>query len=120
MARQHALNPALRKGHAATSIGDPTAPPPSPPVDNLIDDSQVPTASRLESKIQAVVDGVAQSPDVSVSGDKEGVVIRLSGSYLFASSRAEMKPHSVTILHAVSAALPLQRNHIRVHGHPDP
>jgi chemotaxis protein MotB len=75
--------------------------------------------SRLESKIQAVIDGVAQSPDVSVSVDKEGVVIRLSGSYLFDSGRAELKPNSLTILDAVSAELRLQANDIRIDGHTD-
>src|SRR5438552_3574958 len=119
MALQQAFNLDVLKGQAATSIGDPAASPPSPPVDNLIDDSQVPTVSRLESKIQAVVDGVAQAPDVSVSVDKEGVVIRLSGSYLFDSGRAELKPNSLSILDTVSAELRLQANDIRVDGHTD-
>src|SRR6266849_83203 len=118
MALQQAFNLDVLKGQAATSIGDAAALP-SPPVDNLIDDSQVPTVSRLESKIEAVVDGVAQSPDVSVSVDKEGVVIRLSGSYLFDSGRAELKPNSLTILDAVSAELRLQANDIRIDGHTD-
>src|SRR5205807_4121782 len=104
---------------AATSIGDPAASPPSPPVDNLIDDTQVPTVSRLQSKIQAVVDGVAQSPDVSVSIDKEGVVIRLSGSYLFDSGRAELKPNSLSILDAISGEIRPLPNDLRVDGHTD-
>src|SRR5437870_6561802 len=56
-ALQQAFNLDVLKGQAATAIGDAAAAPPAPPVDNLIDDSQVPTVSRLESKIQAVVDG---------------------------------------------------------------
>src|SRR5260370_8031902 len=81
MALQQAFNLDVLKGQAATSIGDAAAAPPSPPVDNLINDSQVPTVSRLEGKIQAGVDGVAQSPDVSVSVDKERVVILLFRPY---------------------------------------
>ncbi len=46
-------------------------------------------------------------------------MIRLSGSYLFDSGRAELKPNSLTILDAVSAELRLQPNDIRVDGHTD-
>src|SRR5258708_39104377 len=80
MALQQAFNLDVLKGQAATSIGDAAAAPPSP-VDNLIDDSQVPTVSRLESKIEAVVRRVAPSPDVNGRGDKESVLIPLSCSY---------------------------------------
>jgi len=121
-ALQQAFNIDVLQGRAATSIGDATAAPAapvSPVVDNLINDAQVPQVSRLESKIKAVVDGVAQSPDVSVSIDKEGVVIRLSGSYLFDSGRAELKPNSLSILDAVSSELRIQSNDIRVDGHTD-
>src|SRR5882672_320674 len=95
-ALQQAFNVDVLKGQAATSIGDSVDPPSHPVEDKLINDSQVPQVSRLQSKIQAVVDGVAQSPDVSVSIDTEGVVIRLSGSYLFDSGRAELKPNSLS------------------------
>jgi chemotaxis protein MotB len=118
VALQQAFNLDVLKGQAATSIGDGTAAPVIP-VDNLINDSQVPQVSRLQSKIQAVVEGVAQSPDVSVSVDREGVVIRLSGSYLFDSGRAELKPNSLSILDAVSAELRIQPNDIRIDGHTD-
>src|SRR5205823_7377093 len=53
-----------------------------PPVNDLIQDNEVPQVARLQSKINAIVDGSAQQPDVSVGRDKEGIVIRLSGSYL--------------------------------------
>src|SRR5713226_4699014 len=118
VALQQAFNLDVLKGQAATSIGDAASTPPAA-VDTLINDSQVPQVSRLQSKIQAVVDGVAQSPDVSVSIDKEGVVIRLSGSYLFDSGRAELKPNSLSILDAVSAELRIQSNDIRIDGHTD-
>jgi chemotaxis protein MotB len=116
-ALQQAFNIDVLKGQSAASIIDAAAA--APPIDTLINDAQVPQVSRLQSKIQAVVDGVAQSPDVSVSIDKEGVVIRLSGSYLFDSGRAELKPNSLTILDAVSAELRLAPNDIRIDGHTD-
>jgi chemotaxis protein MotB len=116
-ALQQAFNIDVLKGQSATSIVDATAA--APPVDNLINDAQVPQVSRLQSKVQAVVDGVAQAPDVSVSIDKEGVVIRLSGSYLFDSGRAELKPNSLTILDAISAELRLAANDLRIDGHTD-
>src|SRR6266850_554636 len=80
-ALQQAFNVDVLQGQAATSIGDVAASPPTP-VDDLIHDSEVPQVARLESKIQAVIEGVSQAPDVSVGMDREGVVIRLSGSYL--------------------------------------
>ena len=46
-------------------------------------------------------------------------MIRLSGSYLFDSGRAELKPNSLSILDTVSAELRLQANDIRVDGHTD-
>src|ERR1700704_3998774 len=62
-ALQQAFNIDVLKGQSAASIIDAAAA--APPVDTLINDAQVPQVSRLQSKIQAVVDGVAQSPDVS-------------------------------------------------------
>jgi chemotaxis protein MotB len=56
---------------------------------------------------------------VSVGTDKEGVVIRLSGSYLFDSGRAELKPNSFAILDAIAGELKLAPNDIRVDGHTD-
>jgi chemotaxis protein MotB len=117
-ALQQAFNIDVLKGQAATSIGDaPSAP--ILPVENLINDSQVPQVARLQSKIQAVLDGGGQAPEVSVTVDKEGVVIRLSGSYLFDSGRAELKPNSFAILDAISSELRLQPNDIRIDGHTD-
>jgi chemotaxis protein MotB len=118
VALQQAFNLDVLKGQAATSIGE-SAAQPAPPIDSLINDAQVPQVSRLQSKIQAVVDGALQAPDVSVSVDREGVVIRMSGSYLFDSGRAELKPNSFAIMDAISAELRLEGNDIRVDGHTD-
>src|SRR6266851_8604239 len=119
VALQQAFNLDVLKGRGGTSIGETAEASVPSELDNLINSSQVSQVSLLGSKIQAAADGVDQSPDVSVSIDKEGVVIRLSGSYLFDSGRAELKPNSLTVLDAVSAELRLQANDIRVDGHTD-
>ena len=79
----------------------------------------MPQVARLKSKIDSVIDCNTQSPDVSVGTDKEGVVIRLSGSYLFDSGRAELKPNSLGVLDAIAGELRLIPNDIRVDGHTD-
>jgi len=117
-ALQQAFNIDVLKGQpTATSIQDDQID--QSLADNPINDEQSAQVSRLQSKIKAVVDGLVQAPDVSVGIDKEGVVIRLSGSYLFDSGRAELKPNSFDILDALSAELRLQPNEIRIDGHTD-
>src|SRR5438270_3547582 len=56
--------------------------------------------ARLQETIQqaANANGSDQNPSVQVGSDKEGIVIRLSGSYLFDSGRAELKPNSLAIV----------------------
>jgi len=46
-------------------------------------------------------------------------VIRLSGSYLFDSGRAELKPNSFAVLDAIAGELRVASNDIRVDGHTD-
>ncbi len=89
------------------------------PIDDLIKDGEVPQVARLQNKIDAIVDGNVQQPDVSVGRDKEGIVIRLSGSYLFDSGRAELKPNSLAVLDAIAGEMRTLPNDIRVDGHTD-
>jgi chemotaxis protein MotB len=122
-ALEQAFNVDVLKGSAVTSISDASAAP-AAPIDNLIQNNEVPQVSRLQSAIQSVVDkvqqdGTGQQPQVSVGTDKEGVVIRLSGSYLFDSGRAELKPNSFDLLDAIAQQLKLESNDIRVDGHTD-
>src|SRR5438270_2447391 len=117
-ALQQAFNVDVLQGQAATSI-DSSAAAPAPPIDNLINDSEVPQVARLQNKIQAVLDGASQAPDVTVGVDREGVVIRLSGSYLFDSGRAELKPNSLAVLDTVAAEIRPLTNDVRVDGHTD-
>jgi chemotaxis protein MotB len=117
-ALQQAFNVDVLQGQAAASIDDGNARP-TQPVDDLISDAQVPQVARLKNKIEAVVDGSNQSPDVTVGVDREGIVVRLSGSYLFDSGRAELKPNSFSVLDAIASELRPAPNDIRVDGHTD-
>jgi chemotaxis protein MotB len=117
-ALQQAFNVDVLQGQAATAI-DTSAAAPAPPIDNLINDSEVPQVTRLQNKIQAVLDGATQAPDVTVGVDMEGVVIRLSGSYLFDSGRAELKPNSFAVLDTIATEIRPLANDIRVDGHTD-
>jgi chemotaxis protein MotB len=119
-ALQQAFNVDVLQGQSVVSIGSGEAPPPVLSAsDSVISDAQVPQVARLQNKIEAVLDGTIQSPDVSVSVDREGIVIRLSGSYLFDSGRAELKPNSLAVLDTIATELKLLDNEIRVDGHTD-
>ena len=115
---QQAFNLDVLQGQAATSIGDGMVQG-SAPMDDLISNGEVPQVARLQTKIQAVLEGGANSPDVTVGTDREGVVVRLSGSYLFDSGRAELKPNSLSVLDVIATELRLLPNDIRVDGHTD-
>ena len=117
-ALQQAFNVDVLQGQSATSISD-GASTPSPPVDDLISATEVPQTTRLKAKIDSIIDGATQAPDVTVGTDREGVVIRLSGSYLFDSGRAELKPNSFAVLDAIAGELRIAPNDIRVDGHTD-
>src|SRR3954468_16244530 len=92
---------------------------PEAPIDDLITEGEVPQVQRLKTKIDALLDGSSQSPDVTVGTDREGLVIRLSGSYLFDSGRAELKPNSLAVLDTIANEVRALPNDIRVDGHTD-
>src|ERR1700694_3166704 len=117
-ALQLAFNIDVLKGAAATSIGDSKSGS-TATEDSAIGDPQVLQVAHLQTTIGSAAAGLAHAPDVSVSVDKEGIVIRLSGSYLFDSGRAELKPNSLTILDAVVAEVRQQPNDLRIDGHTD-
>jgi chemotaxis protein MotB len=123
-ALEQAFNVDVLRGVTATSIGDTPDTTPTAPIDNKITSQQVPQASRMQAAIQAVLDhaqqqGTQQTPQVSVGTDTQGIVVRLSGSYLFDSGRAELKPNSFDLLDAIAQQLKLEPNDIRVDGHTD-
>src|SRR5207237_8281890 len=117
-ALSQAFNVDVLQGQSASGISDGSAQI-AAPIDDLIQNNEVPQVARLKSKLESVIDGNTQSPDVSVGTDKEGVVIRLSGSYLFDSGRAELKPNSLGVLDAIAAQIRPLPNDIRVDGHTD-
>jgi len=117
-ALQQAFNLDVLQGQSAASIGD-TGLTPSPPVDTIISPSDVPQVAQIQNKILAAIEGATQVPDVEVTTDRDGVVIRLSGSYLFDSGRAELKPNSLAVLDAVATVIRPLANEIRVDGHTD-
>jgi chemotaxis protein MotB len=123
-ALEQAFNVDVLRGQAGTSIDDTSMGNPAPPIDNLIQNNEVPQVARVQAAIQSVIDqtnrnGGQQQPEVTVGTDREGVVIRLSGSYLFDSGRAELKPNSFALLDAIAGQLKLEPNDIRVDGHTD-
>jgi chemotaxis protein MotB len=124
-ALEQAFNVDVMRGTAATSLSDAAASAPAAAaLDTMISNRDVPQVSRLQAAIQSVLDkaqqdGSTQEPQVSVGTDRDGVVIRLSGSYLFDSGRAELKPNSFDLLDAIAQQLKLQPNDIRVDGHTD-
>jgi chemotaxis protein MotB len=118
-ALQQAFNVDVMQGAAPTSLIEGDSMPVAAPVDDLVNNSDVSQVNRLNNKIQSMLDGVSQAPDVSVGIDREGVVIRMSGSYLFDSGRAELKPNSLVVLDAVASEVRLLPNEIRVEGHTD-
>src|SRR5207302_862234 len=74
-ALSQAFNVDVLQGQSASGISDGSAQI-AAPIDDLIQNNEVPQVARLKSKIESVIDGNTQSPDVSVGTDKEGVVIR--------------------------------------------
>src|SRR3982074_3205461 len=115
---QQAFNLEVLQGQAAAGI-DQGNPLPATPADTMISPSDVPQVTQIRNKVLAALEGATQAPDVSVSVDREGVVIRLSGSYLFDSGRAELKPNSFAVLDAIAGELRRAPNDIRVDGHTD-
>jgi chemotaxis protein MotB len=118
-ALQQAFNVDVLQGQTQSSIGDGDPAPAVSADTTAISDAQVPQVARLQGAISAVLDGVPQAPDVTVTVDREGIVIRLSGSYLFDSGRAELKPNSLAVLDTIADQLKLIDNEIRVDGHTD-
>lgn len=77
------------------------------------------TGIRLASQVQAVVLGTGNAPTIAVISDAEGVLVRMSGSFLFDSGRAELKPNVLPVLDVVAAELRTLPNDVRVDGHTD-
>jgi chemotaxis protein MotB len=119
-ALEQAFNVDVLQGSSSSSIHD-GASAPTTPVEELFTAPEHATeVARIKSKIEAVLEGTRQqSPDVAVGADREGVVIRLSGSYLFDSGRAELKGNALGVLDAIAGEIRALPNEVRVEGHTD-
>jgi chemotaxis protein MotB len=120
-ALEQAFNLDVFQGHNTNGLNEGT-PSVSTPIQDLFSSPEhAGEVARLEEKIQQAAATTAsdQNPSVEVGSDKEGIVIRLSGSYLFDSGRAELKPNSLGILDAIAAELRGLPNDVRVDGHTD-
>ncbi|MDQ3809931.1 MAG: OmpA family protein [Chloroflexota bacterium] len=113
-----AFNVDVLQGSVTSGVMDGTQTP-DKAIDDLIAEGEAPQMQRLLNKIEALLDGTPQAPEVSVGRDKDGVVVRLSGSYLFDSGRAELKPNSLGVLDAIADELRAVPNDIRIDGHTD-
>jgi chemotaxis protein MotB len=120
-ALEQAFNLDVLKGHNTNGLNEGTPAVTTPVQDLFTSPEHAGEVSRLQEVIQQAAQANAsdQNPTVQVGSDKEGVVIRLSGSYLFDSGRAELKPNSLGILDAIAAELRALPNDVRVDGHTD-
>jgi chemotaxis protein MotB len=120
-ALEQAFNLDVLQGHNTNGINEGTPSVTAPVEDLFTTPEHAAEVARLEQQIQAAAaaNGSDQNPSVQVGSDKDGIVIRLSGSYLFDSGRAELKPNSLGILEAIAAELRALPNDVRVDGHTD-
>src|SRR5919206_268154 len=121
VALEQAFNLDVLQGRNTNGLNEGTPSVTTPIQDLFTTPDHAAEVARLEQEIEqaAAANGSDQNPSVQVGSDKEGIVIRLSGSYLFDSGRAELKPNSLGILDAVAAELRALPNDVRIDGHTD-
>ena len=122
-ALSQAFNVDVMHAAAASSIvSNPRIDPASTAVQDLFTEpNHAAEVARLKERLQSVIDAdpSGQTPGVAVGADKEGVVIRLWGSFLFESGRAELKPNAQPLLDEVGSEMHNLTNHLRIEGHTD-
>jgi chemotaxis protein MotB len=121
VALERAFNLEVLQGSTKTGVNEGSPEVTAPIEDLFTTPDHSAEVAKLEQAIQqATADkSQGQTPAVTVGSDKEGIVIRLSGSYLFDSGRAELKPNSLGVLDAVATELRALPNYVRVDGHTD-
>jgi chemotaxis protein MotB len=82
-------------------------------------DAKMNAFAAVKSQIGALAQNNNVVEDVNVRLDREGVVITLSGNFLFESGRAELRPDAAPLLDGVIAHLRTLPNEVRVSGHTD-
>lgn len=82
-------------------------------------DARLAAFTALRSRLGAVAQALNVSDDVEVRLVREGILISLSGNFLFESGRAELRSDAYPLLDSVSATVRELPNEIRVSGHTD-
>jgi chemotaxis protein MotB len=91
--------------------------PPSP--EQAAFDARLSAFTMIKRQIGAIAETSQVKDDVDVSLTREGIVITLSGNFLFESGRADLRPEAFPILDGVIGAIRLLPNEIRIGGHTD-
>lgn len=119
---ERAFNVDVLKGSSASSIGGDGAGTQTVIVEQMFqspDEGVNQEAQRLKRKLETIVPGQLKQPDLAVGTSRDGIVVRLSGSFLFDSGRAEVKPNAYPILDTLAEQLRAVANDVRVDGHTD-
>src|SRR5919202_979690 len=121
VALEQAFNLDVLQGRNTSGVNDGSPEVTTPIEDLFTTPDHAAEVARLQQKVHeaAAAMGTDQKPAVQIGSDKEGIVIRLSGSYLFDSGRAELKPNSLAILDAVASEIRALPNDVRIDGHTD-
>jgi chemotaxis protein MotB len=75
--------------------------------------------NRLRSQLIQVAEGLSAPGALTVTPSREGIIISLSGSLLFDSGRADLRPEGVQVLKVLGEELRKMPNDVRVEGHTD-
>jgi chemotaxis protein MotB len=82
-------------------------------------DTRMSAFTMIKRQIGAIAETSQVQDQVDVRLAREGIVITLSGNFLFESGRAELRPEAYPILDGVIANLRFIPNEVRVGGHTD-
>lgn len=108
---QRAFNVLVLEGQDKTAIAGSGAP--------LTGNSILDDFLGLRTSVGAIAEQMGVGNQVSVTLEREGIAISLSGNLLFDSGRAELRPESTRILDAIADKLRGISNEVRVEGHTD-
>ena len=108
---QKAFNVLVLEGYDATSIEGESGP--------SAGSSVMEDFIGLRSDMLKLAEQLGIQNMVNVTLQKEGIAVSISGSVLFDSGRAELKPESAVILDRIAEHLRANRNEVRVEGHTD-
>lgn len=85
----------------------------------VVIDAKLAAFAAIKSQIGVLAQNNDVINDVDVRLDREGVVITLSGNFLFESGRADIQPDAVPLLDGIVAYLRTLPNEVRISGHTD-